>query len=154
MSIERRLARAEFTLSRDYLVPVAHVWGAFADEQQKLAWWGNDSIEPREWVFDFRVGGRDVAEGKFHNGPVTRFEGTYTDIVPMNRIVTTYDMWLDGTHMSTSVASFEFASISGGTRFTHVEHGVFFDQFWADAPNREVGSRGLHDALGVYLGQT
>ena len=24
-----------------------------------------------------------------------------------------------------------------GTRFTHVEHGVFFDRFWADGPNRE-----------------
>ena len=41
-------------------------------------------------------------------------------------------MWLDGVHMSTSVASFEFEPIDEGTRFTHVEHGVFFDQFWAD----------------------
>ena len=35
--------------------------------------------------------------------------------------------------------------------FTHVEHGVFFDQFWADAPNREAGSRGLLDALAAHL---
>jgi hypothetical protein len=53
--------------------------------------------------------------------------------------------------MSTSVASFEFEPIDEGTRFTHVEHGVFFDQFWADGPNREQGSRGLHEALGNYL---
>ena len=44
--------------------------------------------------------------------------------------------------MSTSVASFEFEPIDEGTRFTHVEHGVFFDQFSADGPNREDG-RGL-----------
>ena len=110
-----------------------------------------DSIEPGEWLFDFRVGGRDIAEGTFHDGPVSRYEATYTDIVDHVRIVTTYDMWLDGIHMSTSVASLEFEPIDAGTRFTHVEHGVFFDQFWADGPNREAGTRGLLEALSTYL---
>ena len=73
MTIERRLARSGFTLTRDYPVPRERVWDAFADESQKLAWWGaGDSIEPGEWAFDFRVGGRYVAEGKFHDGPVSR----------------------------------------------------------------------------------
>ena len=156
MTIERRLARAGFTLTRDYPVPRERVWDAFADESQKLAWWGaGDSIEPGEWVFDFRVGGRDIAEGTFHDGPVSRYEATYTDIVDHVRIVTTYDMWLDGVHMSTSVASFEFepapADGAEGTRFTHVEHGVFYDEFEADAPMREQGSRGLHDKLGTFV---
>ena len=112
MTTERRLARAGFTLTRDYPVPLERVWDAFAEEDQKLRWWGaGDDIEPGEWVFDFRVGGRDVAEGKFHDGPVSRYEATYTDIVEHVRIVTTYDMWLDGIHMSTSVASFEFEPI-------------------------------------------
>lgn len=152
MTIERRLARAGFTLTRDYPAPPERVWDAFADEQQKLSWWGaGDAMEPREWSFDFRVGGRDVAEGKFHNGPVSRYEATYTDIVERVRIVTTYDMWIDRDHMSTSVASLEFEPTEQGTRFTHVEHGVFFDRFWADGPGRESGTRGLLDALGAYL---
>jgi hypothetical protein len=94
MTMQRRLARAGFTLTRDYSVPLARVWDAFA---------------------------------------------------------ATYDMWLDEVHMSTSVASFEFEPIDEGTRFTHVEHGVFFDQFWADAPQREEGSRGLLAALADHL---
>jgi uncharacterized protein YndB with AHSA1/START domain len=98
-----------------------------------------------------RRGRGDVAEGTFHDGPVSLYEATYTDIVEHVRIVTTYDMWLDGVHMSTSVASFEFEPIDEGTRFMHVEHGVFFDQFWADGLNREEGSRGLLEALGNYL---
>ena len=152
MTTKRRLARADFTLARDYPAPLPQVWDAFAQEDQKLAWWGaGDSIEPGEWFFDFRVGGRDVAEGKFHDGPVTRYEATYTDIVERVRIVITYDMWIDGVHMSTSVASLEFEAISEGTRFTHIEHGVFFDQFWADGPNREEGTRGLLEALSTYL---
>ena len=152
MTTDRRLARAGFTLTRDYPVTLERVWDAFAEEDQKLDWFGaGDTFEPGEWAFDFRVGGRDVAEGTFHDGPVSRYEATYTDIVEHVRIVTTYDMWLDGFHMSTSVASFEFEPIDEGTRFTHVEHGVFLDQFWADGPNREEGSRGLLETLGNYL---
>jgi uncharacterized protein YndB with AHSA1/START domain len=152
MTTEHRLAHSGFTLTRDYPVPVERVWQAFADEEQKRSWTGDsDTFEPREWAFDFRVGRRDVDEAKFHDGPITRYEAVYTDIVENVRIVTTYDMWLDGIHMSTSVASFEFERIPDGTRLTHVENGVFFDQFWADGPNREEGTRGLLDALGKHL---
>jgi hypothetical protein len=45
----------------------------------------------------------------------------------------------------------EFDLIDEGTRLTHVEHGVFFDQFWADSDVREKGTRGLLQALGNYL---
>jgi uncharacterized protein YndB with AHSA1/START domain len=152
MTTTRRLARAGFTLTRDYPVALTRVWKAFAEEDQKLQWFGDDdAFERDEWTFDFRVGGHDVAEATFHGGPVSRFEATYTDIVEHVRIVNTYDMWLDGVHMSTSVASFEFEPIDEGTRLTHVEHGVFFDQFWADGPNREAGSRGIMETLGNYL---
>ncbi|MGC4934499.1 SRPBCC domain-containing protein [Gordonia sp. DT30] len=152
MTVERRLARSGFTLTREYAAPIGRVWDAFADEQQKLAWWGaGDDIEPGEWAFDFRVGGRDVSEGIFHHGWVSRYEATYTDIVEHNRIVTSYDMWIDGIHMSTSVASLEFDPIDEGTRFTHAEHGVFFDRFWDGGTGREEGTRGLLDALGTYL---
>jgi hypothetical protein len=54
--------------------------------------------------------------------------------------------------MSTSLASFEFAATPEGTRLTQVEQGVFFDRFWADAPQREEGMRGLLDELGRHLG--
>ncbi|KHL17752.1 uncharacterized protein YndB with AHSA1/START domain [Mumia flava] len=152
MRTERRLARSGFDLTRTYPVPVDRVWAAFAEEDQKVAWFGaDDAFESGAWAFDFRVGGHDVAEGKFHGGPLSRYEATYTDIVEHVRIVTTYDMWLDGVHMSTSVASFEFEPVDEGTRFTHVEHGVFFDRFWADGPDRELGSRGLLEKLATHL---
>ena len=152
MTTTHRLARAGFTLTRDSPVALQYVWTAFAEEDQKLQWFGDGNTFARgEWVFDFRFGGRDVAEATFHDGPVSRYEATYTDIVEHVRIVTTYDMWLDGVHMSTSVASFEFEQIGADTRLTHVEHGVFFDQFWADGPNREAGSRGILETLGDYL---
>ncbi|MEO8850950.1 MAG: ATPase [Allobranchiibius sp.] len=82
MTIERRLAHTGFTLTRDYPVPSKRVWDPFAVEDQKMAWYGaGDTIESGEWAFDFRVGGRCVDEGTFHNGSVCRYEATYTDIV-------------------------------------------------------------------------
>ena len=92
-----------------------------------------------------------MAEGAFHDGPVSRYEARYVDIVELERIVTTYDMWIDGTHMSTSIASFEFEATQQGSRLVHVEHGVYFDDFADGGPGREVGSRGLLDALGHHL---
>ena len=155
MTTEYRLAHSGFTLARDYPVPVERVWRAFADEAERRSWFGDsDAFEPRAWVFDFRVGGRDIDEAKFHGGPLSRYEGVYTDIVENVRIVSTYDMWLDGIHMSTSVASFEFEPTPEGTRLTHAEHGIFFDGFWADGAGREEGTRGLHDALGRHLAKS
>lgn len=153
MSVAHSLGHAGFSLVRDYPVPVSAVWAAFAEEDGKRGWFGGgvDWEDEREWHFDFRVGGTDVAVAKFHNGPVSRYVATYTDIVPFERIVTSYDMWLDGAHISTSVASFEFEAIEGGTRFTHGEHGIHLDGFDLDGAMRESGSRGLLDVLGRYL---
>lgn len=149
---ERSLAHAGFTLVREYPHPVAEVWAAFAVEERKRAWFGADRTAVGVWEFDFRVGGRDVAESRFHDGPVSRYVAHYTDIVEHERIVTTYDMWIDGTHISTSVASFEFESTESGTRLTHGEHGIHLDGFDLDGRMREQGSAGLLDALGRSLG--
>jgi uncharacterized protein YndB with AHSA1/START domain len=149
---QRSLGHVGFTLVRDYPVPVAAVWAAFAEEEQKRAWFG-DSVDwtTGQWRFDFRVGGTDIAEGTFHDGPLSRYVATYTDIVVENRIVLTYDMWLDGVHISTSVASFEFEELDGGTRFTHGEHGIHLDGFDLDGSLRERGTVGLLDRLGAHL---
>ena len=148
---ERMLAHAGFTLVRDYPVAVESVWAAFAEEDQKKDWFGvGDAWSLGEWRYDFRVGGHDIAEGQFHGGPLSRYVAHYTSIVPHNRIVTTYNMWLDDVHISTSVASFEFESVDGGTRFTHTEHGIHLDGF-DTGEQREAGTIGMLDALGAFL---
>ena len=149
----RSLAHAGFTLERVYPHPIDAVWAAFAEEERKRQWFGQvgDRELDGEWAFDFRVGGRDVAESRFHGGPLSRYVATYTDIVESERIVTTYDMWIDGAHISTSVASFEFEEVDGGTRLTHGEHGIHLDGFDLDGRMREHGSGLLLDELGRVL---
>ncbi|UNX54758.1 SRPBCC domain-containing protein [Georgenia sp. TF02-10] len=145
------VAHAGFTLTRDYPVPIAELWAAFAVEERKRAWFGGgDEWTPGEWRFDFRVGGLDVDEARFHDGVLSRYEARYTDIVELTRIVTSYDMWIDGRHISTSVASFEFEDLGDQARLTHTEHGVHLDGL-DDGASREHGSRLLLDALGRTL---
>ncbi len=43
--------------------------------------------------------------GKWHGGPTSRFVSTYTDIVDQQRMVFTYDMWVDDRHISTSLTT-------------------------------------------------
>jgi uncharacterized protein YndB with AHSA1/START domain len=128
------------------------VWSAFADGDQKKRWFGEgDEWSLTEWQHNFHVGGHDIAEGQFHGRALSRYEGDYTDIVVQNRIVVTYDMWLDGAHVSTSVASFEFETVDVGTRLTHTEHGIFLDGFDATGAEREAGSAGILEILGAFL---
>jgi len=145
------VAHASFTLTRDIAVPVERTFAAFADREQKRAWFTDGpDWDTTEDAFDFRVGGTEIAEGKFHGGPLSRFVARYTDIVPNERIVLTYDMWLDGTHISTSVACYEFEATDSGTRFTHTEHGVHLDGL-DDGAGREEGTRGILETLAAYL---
>src|ERR1700704_2506246 len=69
---------------------------------------------PAEWEkkrheFDFRVGGRERLSGGPKGGRVHSFDALYQDIVPNERIIYTYDMHLDETRVSVSLATVEFA---------------------------------------------
>lgn len=148
---DRSVAHSGFTLVRDYPVPIERVWEAFAHGDQKRAWFGEgDSWDLGEWKFDFTVGGTDVAVGQFHGGPESRYVAEYTDILEPARIVTMYNMWIDGAHISTSVASLEFETVADGTRLTHAEHGIHLDGFDTGA-QREAGTVGLLDRLGLHF---
>ena len=68
----------------------------------------------------------------------------------LQRIVFTYDMWVDGRHMSTSLTTIALEPDGGQTRLTYTEQGVHFDGL--DSPEgREEGTAGLLDQLGSYL---
>ena len=99
----RTQTHATFVLEREYPVPVEQVWEAFADPEIKARWFGSDDFVDVERAHDFRVGGVSIDDGRHGvDGPLSQFRATYTDIVDHERIVYSYDMWLDGTHASTS----------------------------------------------------
>jgi uncharacterized protein YndB with AHSA1/START domain len=136
-TIERSQTHATFVIERTYPVPVDAVWHALSDNDARDQWFGaGPAFDTDEKSHDFRVGGHGTEDGQWHGGPRSRFESIYTDIVDLQRIVFTYDMWIDGRHLSTSLTTIALA--------------VHFDGL-DSVEGREEGTKGLLDQLGSYL---
>ncbi len=156
----RSRTHATFVLERFYPVPLDRVWEAFADPEIKRQWFGSPEFIEEARREDFRVGGTAIHDGRRHTtGPLSQFRATYTDIVPHQRIVYTYDMWLDGVHASTSITTIVLEpsedEAHSGTRLTFTEQGVHLDGVHGPGPEaaagREAGTAGLLDAIGALL---
>jgi len=148
---ERSQIHATFVIERIYPVPVEAVWRALSDNDVRDQWFGaGDAFDIQEKTHDFRVGGHGIEQGQWHGGPRSRFTSTYTDIVDLQRIVFTYDMWVEERHMSTSLTTIVLEPDGDHTRLTYTEQGVHLDGL--DSPEgREEGTKGLLEQLGAYL---
>ena len=145
------VAHGSFTLRREYDAPVAMVFKAWANKQAKAKWFAG----PEGWKEiireqDFRAGGRERAKGRFPNGRESDFQCEYRDIVENQRIVYVYDMYVDGTKISVSLATVTFEKSGKGTKLTITEQGAFLDGH-DDAGGREHGTNILLDQLGRAL---
>lgn len=139
----RQQIHSTFSLERTYDAPVAKVFHALSDKDAMGAWFGSpDTLE-----VDFRVGGGTVNSGEFEGGTVHTFKSTYHDIIPDERIVYSYDMWLNDNHISVSITTITFEPDGDGTHLTFTEQGVFLDGY-DDAGSREHGTNELLDELG------
>lgn len=148
---ERSQTHATFVIERTYPVPVEAVWHALSDNDERDQWFGaGDAFDVQEKTHEFRVGGHGTEEGQWHGGPRSRFASVYTDIVDLQRIVFTYDMWVEERHLSTSLTTIVLEPDGDYTRLTYTEQGVHYDGL--DSPEgREEGTKGLLDQLGACL---
>jgi uncharacterized protein YndB with AHSA1/START domain len=143
---ERSIAHGSFTIERDYNVPPARAFKAWADPAIKAKWFGAGASE----VFDFREGGREFASGAMDEKTTFTFEVRYYDIVPDNRIVYTYEMAMNGARLSVSVATVEFRADGKGTKLVLREDGAFLDGL-DTVDQRRAGTEMLLNQLGTVL---
>jgi uncharacterized protein YndB with AHSA1/START domain len=142
---ERSVTHSTFAIERTYEASPARVFAAWSDPEAKARWFGASDFE-----LDFRIGGRELNRGGPDGGPVFTYDALYQDIVHDERIVYTYDMLMDDTRISVSVATVEFEPSGDGTRLTFTEQGAFLDGH--DTPEqREHGTGTLLDALGKMI---
>lgn len=148
---KRSVTHATFVVERTYDAARARVFAAWADPAAKASWLaGPADWESGAYELDFRVGGWELSRGGPKGGPVHTYDARYHDIVPDERIVYAYDMHLDGTRISVSLATVELTPAGAGTRLVYTEQGAFLDGH--DIPDeRERGMADLLDALGAEL---
>jgi uncharacterized protein YndB with AHSA1/START domain len=114
-----------------------------------MVWW-RPRVQCQRKSHDFRVGGHGIEDGQWQGGQTSRFFSTYTDIGDRYRIVFTYDMWMDGHHISTSLTTIVVEPDGESTRLTFPEQAVHLDGL-DSVEGREEGTRGLLDQLGALL---
>ncbi len=149
----RSVVHASFTITRRWDASPARVFAAFADEQQKAKWFARgEGLELVSRSFDFRVGGKENASGRWKTGMVSHFDAVYHDIVPDQRIIYSYVMHLDDRKISVSQACIEITPDGEGARLVLTEHGDFLDGY-DDAGSRERGTNFLMDALEKSLAE-
>ncbi len=151
-AVARSVVHATFHLERTYDAPVARVWAAITDEAAKSKWFGG---APGQWdllerQMEVRVGGRERVRGRWKGGVVTTFDATYHDVIANERLVYTYEMHLDDTKISVSLATMQLKAKGGKTALMVTEQGAFLDGY-NDAGSREHGTDQLLDALGASL---
>jgi uncharacterized protein YndB with AHSA1/START domain len=149
----RNAKHATFTIERVYSATPARVFAAWSDKKAKAAWaWCHEEWVPTVHEFDFRVGGREYAVTGPAGGTRHVFDATYHDVVPDQRIVYAYDMYLDDRRISISLTTVELFAVKDGTRLVFTEQGVFLDGY-DDIAGREEGTRIGLDNLDRLFGQ-
>jgi len=148
---KRSTTHATFVIEREYPHPPAKVFSAFANPQSKARWFGGpDDWEKSNHKLDFRVGGKESISGGPPGGTVHAYNATIWDIVENERIVLAYDMHLDATRISVSLATTELKPAANGTRLIYTEQGVYLDGY-DDAGQREEGTQQLLSQLDTFL---
>jgi uncharacterized protein YndB with AHSA1/START domain len=141
----RSVEHATFVVERKYEVPPERAFAAWADREAKARWYVDSDAHLE---LDFRVGGRERSQGIAPDGRAYRYEALYQDIVPAQRIVYTYEMLLEETRISVSLATVELTLVGdSGTRLVYTEQGAFLDGHEYPA-RRAEGMGSLLDALG------
>jgi uncharacterized protein YndB with AHSA1/START domain len=139
-----------WTVERDYPHPPEKVFAAWADPAVKVRWFDLSDAPDPDYAGDFRVGGTETYRTAAGVSPRYAYAAEYRDIVPAERIVTTYEMSVDGRRISVSLATVEFAAAPGGTRVVYTEQGAYLDGL-DDARSRRTGADAQLDRLDTLL---
>src|SRR5208283_4060616 len=124
------LCHGTFAIKRVWAATPQRIFSAWADPAIKAQWFRGP---PELWTevrrsMDFRVGGSEVAEGRFNDsGMTTLFEARYHVIEPGSRLVYVYDLHLSGELDSVTLSSLDLRPDGNRTHVFYSEQIVFLD---------------------------
>jgi uncharacterized protein YndB with AHSA1/START domain len=147
------VAHGTFTLERTYAFDRPTVFGAWATRNAKNQWFGegDDFLAKTErFELDFRVGGRELLEGRLPSGRHFVYNSTYREILDDRRIIADYDVLVEDRRISVSLMTVEFLDVDGGTKVVLTEQGAFLDGIDTNE-ERTKGASHMLDQLGGFL---
>jgi len=153
MATERTVVHDTFTLERTYPHPPATVFAAWAEHDQKAAWFGSGPdffTKVDRYELDFRVGGHERIEGPLASGRQFAYDATYVDIVADRRIVAAYDLHIAGRAISATLLTVEFEPQGAGTRLFLTEQAAYLDGL-DGIEDRMPGVDAMLDKLDAYM---
>lgn len=119
-----------FTLRRNWRTTPARVFAAWADVEFKAKWFPGLT---EGWTLirrelDFRPGGREILEGRFHaTGKTALYEARFHLIEPNRRLIYDYDLRHGDMFHSVTLSSLEIEPEGAGVRVAYTEQIVFLD---------------------------
>jgi uncharacterized protein YndB with AHSA1/START domain len=144
------VTKGSWTIQHDYDHGPDRVFAAWADPALKVRWFDLSDAAAADYASDFRVGGRETFRSAPAASPAFTYDAEYRDIVENERIVSTYEISVDGRRTSVSVVTAEFLSTASGTRLIVTEQGAFLDGL-DDPESRRSGGVAQLDALATTL---
>jgi uncharacterized protein YndB with AHSA1/START domain len=107
-------------------------------------------VATEEYTLDFRIGGHERLSGTMPGGRSFSYDAIYRDIVDGRRIISAYDVSIDGRRMSVSLMTIALSAVAGGTRLVLTEQGAFLDGLDSN-DQRQEGAIDSLDQLEAYL---
>jgi uncharacterized protein YndB with AHSA1/START domain len=146
-----KITHGTFTIEKVYDASLRRVFGAWADREIRARWFScPQEVEELERSHDFRAGGSEVLEARWPTGMVSRFDASYREVAPDERIVYLYDMRIDGQLISVSLVTVELSAEGARTRLKFTEQGAYREG-WDDIQERKAGNGEHLDNLANVL---
>jgi uncharacterized protein YndB with AHSA1/START domain len=81
-----------------------------------------------------------------------QYDARHEDVVPNQRMITSYHMYRDGVRISVSLSTVQFVPAGAGTRLTFTEHLICLNGFEDPGAEGRAHGVGMHlDRLAIYL---
>lgn len=126
------------------------VYDAWTQLEHRKHWFVGPGWTEIERSIDLRVGGREIAHGRFENGIETIYSAQFHLIEPGARLIYAFDMHVAGKFFSVSLAGVEFLEASGVTLLTYTEQAFFLEGEY-DAEARQQGTNGLLEQFAAHV---
>lgn len=132
------------TLQKKFNAPVKLVWDAWTNPDDIIQWWAPKGMKVTVTEHDFKVGGKWKYTMPVPDGSLFVSEGTYLDIVPYEKIVTTADFkpMTEGVELHVlfeadgDKTNFTFSVIHATEDYCKQQEKMGFYNGWASAFNR------------------